>query len=91
MTLREELGERLYRVGNMMDEPLIDKDSKPPEWAVCGSMTRECWRSLADECIRQMEFARHECPFEWAGTPNPETFAGSPEAILRLAPEDWKP
>jgi hypothetical protein len=47
--------------------------------------------AVADECIRQMEWARHECPFEWAGTPDPITKAGSADAILSIAPDGWTP
>jgi hypothetical protein len=89
LILREAIGKRLYEIGNFMRDPIVIPDT--PEWEVSGSMNRECWRKLADECIRQMEWARHECCFEWAGTPDEVTLAGSRDAILRIAPDDWKP
>jgi hypothetical protein len=57
------------------------------EWqcAQC-DMPLSFWQSLADECIRQMEWARRQ---EWV---TEEMFRTARIARpLTLAPEDWKP
>ena len=48
-------------------------------------LPRSEWLEMADECIRQMEWAQSKgatyCPF----------CGGPPHAALTLAPEDWNP
>lgn len=54
----------------------------------------EKWLALADECIRQMEWARTECVGErWGGDGRDGTrhIVDRSELLLTLAPEDWKP
>lgn len=44
--------------------------------------------ALADECLRQMEWARHECS---TGPGDSEGVELDFDQPLTLAPEDWKP
>lgn len=82
--LREKLAERFADI-------FLARYGDGSPYATLNTWQREKWLEMADECIRQMEWARHECPFEWAGTPDPVTKAGSPDAILTPAPPDWRP
>lgn len=84
MTMREELALRLARLqwSTMTDEPgrpvaIVEIDSAQ------GPGTT--WGDLADECIRQMEWAR--------GLYMKSEGVGPIKVVpgLTLAPEDWKP
>jgi len=73
--LREELARRLSTIWQkeMQDEPDADVH----------------WNAIADECIRQMEWARRECviPFQ----PDYDECEIDYSAPLTFAPADWKP
>lgn len=71
MSLREELARRLYKATYPELEPHNASD---------------LWLLIADECIRQMEWARETVPMT-------KTLAATFRDLvpLTLAPEDWKP
>ena len=78
MTLRDRLSTRLLTVygeaSGRLAEPTAD-----------GGTTLNiiaAWSSLADECIRQMEWARLECALDWDDYDN---------VPLSMAPDDWNP
>lgn len=80
MTLREELAARLARIMNRY----FGHEGAYPGFDL----------ALADECIRQMEWARNECTGEhWEGDGRDGTrhLVDRSELPLTLAPEDWKP
>lgn len=107
MTLREELAQRMAEI-----EHQIRKD-REPEFLGPGVpgrafliLNQDIRQALADECIRQMEWARRECDrvaaCHWGGPEHPE--CGDPNACcgeairenmakdpLTLAPDGWKP
>lgn len=69
MTLRKELAERLLDVACSDNYAAGIASMAPIQW------TKTLALNLADECIRQMEWARHEWYSE----------------KLTAAPEGWKP
>lgn len=84
--LREELAQRLWRI-----ELGPDPDGEPPWYGATGP-ARKAMRRLADEVIRQMEWARSRCISVVA----PISAVAEQELIesdsfLTLAPPDWKP
>jgi len=84
MSLREELALRLQDVG--ADVPTNDLGG-------IDLNTKEIALAVADECIRQMEWARRECTGEhWEGDGRDGTrhLVDRSEEPLILAPEGWK-
>lgn len=98
--LRHQVAEALYLA-------FWDADPKvPTEVAVWMAATKgmdsgkpidEAWLSVADECLRQMEWARTHCQ-QTGGEPLLGHFSGQGEQqyrsvfvpVLTLAPPDWK-
>jgi len=82
MTLREQLVSRMFML-------LVAHKAhvKPAAMkTVCGV--------LADECIRQMEWARQEAHYAWKqpfGHQEQPANEARAALLLTLAPEDWKP
>lgn len=92
--LQDAMARKLYELAYFIGDDLVKLDA--PAWEVSGSISREYWRRLARECIRQMEWTHISA--KWA---NPESISyedamdreeredGPP--VLTLAPEGWKP
>lgn len=83
--LREQLANRLFDVVQVARHRQLD-----PGTLYSKAQFTE-YKDLADECIRQMEWARGlvpRCEFDCKGCPKCESFGYQP---LTLAPEDWKP
>lgn len=77
MTLREQVMERLFSIGSTYLEGPVDPQLWDPVWTGNAIL----YGRLADECIRQMQWARSEgmdgdrdAPYE-----------------VSIAPEGWKP
>ena len=58
MARGETIGRHLYNFAHMKNDPRAHDPA--PDWEDAGSMTREMWRKLGRECLRQMEWARHQ-------------------------------
>lgn len=77
MSLRDDLARRLQVVG-----------LRESVWT--GSF--EHWEWLADECIRQMEWARTQCVGEqWEGDADDRHVVDRSQLGMTLAPSDWRP
>jgi hypothetical protein len=93
MPLSEQIAEALY---------CAFWDGKPPvptDIAVLMAATKgidselpidAAWRAVADECIRQMEWARDQCR-DCVGGPAEDTLDAIYELKLTAAPPDWSP
>lgn len=82
MTLREELSRRLCSL--VWGAPHMPYANEP----VCSEQDRAVtWGDLADECIRQMEWARRQT-FDSVRDYLPDVEVHEP---LTAAPEGWKP
>lgn len=89
--LREELAKRLYDSATHQNWTLL-KDNPSPPWDKSGSISREWWRNIADECIRQMEWARRERSlplWKYSSDQIDNVIVGW--VPLTLAPPDWQP
>ena len=87
MARGETIGRHLYNFAHMKNDPRAHDPA--PDWEDAGSMTREMWRKLGRECLRQMEWARAEC------VKSVDSFgAGNSWLVnisLTVAPDDWSP
>ena len=90
MSLREDLAKRLAKV---LNGAIVRAETTPEGFP---GMTRADMGPVADECIRQMEWARQRCGRESA--PPTYTEYGSRPIhgmgalkTLTLAPPDWNP
>jgi len=95
--LREQLMERLFAISSTYHQGPVSPQLHDPLWT--GS--RVVYGILADECFRQMEWARRNCIVD----DSPESTGGPGGAMVRpseyyagtgrwppkmtLAPEDW--
>lgn len=90
LSLREEMARRLIEVGNSAYDQIKNEDR-----IQAGAAFRLYYGILADEVIRQMEWARRECGEYFripsGVTPEPGKLIPLEEVPLTLAPEDWKP
>jgi hypothetical protein len=91
--LRETLAERLYCLF------VGEKAWLPTEAIVHIAATKRIdsealsdqhWRALADECIRQMEWARRTVGASFGSTPEDRAYLDE-HYPLTAAPNDWKP
>jgi len=89
--LQDALGKRLYDLARFANHPMVEKPLAP-DWEFAGSISREWWRHMARECIRQMEWARGQVHQDWTGAceADVEECCWKP-CDLTLAPDDWKP
>ena len=88
MARGETIGRHLYNFAHMKNDPRVHDPA--PDWDHAGSMTREMWRKLGRECLRQMEWAtlkaEQRLRAELTGS---HLFHG--EIMTYLAPDDFKP
>ena len=102
MSLREELAERLYTAYWKPTQLLVSKDIYP--FSKQDEAEKRAWLSAADECIRQMEWARMEVAKAWDQAEGSGTAKGARRILyppaewkydegipLTIAPPDWKP
>lgn len=86
MSLREELARRLglvYRTKAGWQSPEVHWGDRDEEGARVHNANRLLFLEMADECIRQMEWARRRNP--WV---DQSEYDRSP---MTVAPEGWKP
>ena len=82
--LRDKLAERLCNI----TLPLMG-DATP--WQRAQRHTKDYYRKMADECIRQMTWARRGHGSVWFGGVEHKNLPLMIESPPSLAPEDWKP
>lgn len=80
--LRDQLVRRLSGVGQGIEHR---------ERAQAREVYESFYRALADEVIRQMEWARHDAMREFVTDDAKEVRRDLAKLLLTLAPEDWKP
>lgn len=97
--LREKLARRLgtaYRTAAGWQEPDVHPGDRPSDTArghVVNLQQQAVWLAVADECIRQMEWAFNQgasarCPYDCKGC---RICADMDAPALTPAPEDWRP
>ena len=96
MNLREDLARRLRTIQEQASPAGYDIDGIPTRWTPFDEIEpdSECGKILraqADECIRQMEWARRESPLTELPHETPEGLLEITWSLLTLAPKDWKP
>lgn len=82
MSLREELADRI-------EKAWWENQAGPPR----EYPANQYWLQAADECIRQMEWARSQAARSdiWINKTASQAATESPNFPLTLAPADWKP
>ena len=86
MAWGETIGRHLYNFAHVEDGSRVR--DLTPKWEDAGYATRELWRKLGRECLRQMEWAHHQgIESSWKAMEDPD----SKSPPVSLAPLDWSP
>lgn len=88
MSLREDLARRLYEAHWAPTVALVGRAAVPFENQP--DANREAWCVAADECIRQMEWARRQGA-DSVEASIIEIELAKEHGTITLAPPDWKP
>jgi len=94
MSQREGLARRLgyvYRKTSGWQEPEVHWGDRDGEDERDQNAQRLTWLRVADECIRQMEWARKGWLERIDSNGSRFYMTAPPQSPLTLAPDDWKP